>query len=313
MPTKLNKTLPLWFVLFFLTALSCSSNKVNIVNTPQVDEPYSYPIFLGNDSAYHDFISQHIKFPSQLLDWDKIVSSRVIVNCLYSKDSKLRKTSIPIFDKDTILKKEVEKLLPHLPQSISTTEMPTDVLYILPIVFLSYDCNIYETYSTEAQYPGGKQELKQYVMNTLYRSLGKRSYTQKGTTIVDFTINEKGYPDNITFVESISPKWDAALLNTLEKMPRWIPARVDGKPVKSIGRITIGDEYYLSKMIKSFNSDLFVCEYIDTNILPDNFFTNIFPYRSKVQYLRPVKIRGKELEEPKLSRIGDYQKVKTSD
>ena len=55
----------------------------------------------------------------------------------------------------------------------------------------------------------------------------------QGRVVVQFEVESDGSLGNITVVKSVSPELDAEVIATIKKMPKWIPATIDGKAVKS--------------------------------------------------------------------------------
>ena len=54
----------------------------------------------------------------------------------------------------------------------------------------------------------------------------------QGRVICRFELDEKGYISNIKVAKSIHPLLDAEAVRVISVMPRWIPAKQNGEPVK---------------------------------------------------------------------------------
>ncbi len=81
---------------------------------------------------------------------------------------------------------------------------------------------------TEAQYPGGARELKEYLENNIASKLPKATKERPvipGATAV-FTIDENGEVSGVKILNKFpaDPEVDKLLLEGLSKMPKWKPA-----------------------------------------------------------------------------------------
>ncbi len=76
---------------------------------------------------------------------------------------------------------------------------------------------------TEAAYPGGYSALTDYLVKNI---LQKASDSAIQKAIVKFTVNEQGrLTDAKLFQASADPKTDKLILDAIQKMPDWIPAK----------------------------------------------------------------------------------------
>ena len=82
-----------------------------------------------------------------------------------------------------------------------------------------------------AGFPGGMGELLQHVRRTVRYPAACRDSSIQGRVIVSFTIDEDGTPKDPEVVTSVHPLLDAEAIRVINAMPKWIPARSDGKPV----------------------------------------------------------------------------------
>ena len=51
--------------------------------------------------------------------------------------------------------------------------------------------------------------------------------------VCQFELDEKGYISNIKVLKSVHPLLDAEAVRVISIMPRWIPAKQNGEPVKT--------------------------------------------------------------------------------
>ena len=79
------------------------------------------------------------------------------------------------------------------------------------------------------EYPGGAWALGKYVKET-EKNLAA-SGNLKGKAKVEFTVNEKGNPEDIVVKECDNEKVKSGAIDLVKKMEQWKPGRQRGKPV----------------------------------------------------------------------------------
>lgn len=92
---------------------------------------------------------------------------------------------------------------------------------------------VYTQVETPAEYPGGMKALMKYLMsNVKYPAYARRNDIQ-GTVLTSFDIDEKGAISALTTVKGVSDDIDEEAFRVITAMPRWKPAQIKGRPVKS--------------------------------------------------------------------------------
>lgn len=82
-----------------------------------------------------------------------------------------------------------------------------------------------------AQFPGGERALISFIAkNVVYPEVAFKNDIQ-GTVIVRFLVKKDGKPSNFSVVKSLSKECDAEALRVAKLLPRFTPARKDGKAV----------------------------------------------------------------------------------
>ena len=82
------------------------------------------------------------------------------------------------------------------------------------------------------QFPGGGDAFLGYL-----KQLGKDMLDQlptgmiKAFVVVEFIIDKDGVPTNFNVVKGVSEDFDDELITRMEKMPEWLPAILNDKPV----------------------------------------------------------------------------------
>lgn len=92
-----------------------------------------------------------------------------------------------------------------------------------------------DSVTTKAEFPGGKEMFQKYLIlnyKNEYKSSNYRpTQTAEGVGIYTFVIDEEGNVKDIKVDRKISPICDITMVRLFEKMPKWTPATLDGKPV----------------------------------------------------------------------------------
>jgi TonB family protein len=82
----------------------------------------------------------------------------------------------------------------------------------------------------EASYPGGYDSLKSFIKTNLISP--RQTVDFEGTVFIQFIVNEDGAPTEFNILKGLSPECDRNAIDLLKKMPKWIPGKVNGIPVK---------------------------------------------------------------------------------
>jgi protein TonB len=80
-------------------------------------------------------------------------------------------------------------------------------------------------------YSGGHAEMTKFIKKNLkYR---RDSRTVRGKVYVEFVVNENGSLSDFRIVKGLVDSFDNSALETVKKMPNWIPAERDNKPIRT--------------------------------------------------------------------------------
>lgn len=90
---------------------------------------------------------------------------------------------------------------------------------------------IFDVAEQMPSFPGGQAALMQWISSNLkYPTIAAENGVQ-GRVIVKFVVNKDGSLQNIEVTKSPDPSLDREAVRLVSSMPRWIPAKKDGKPV----------------------------------------------------------------------------------
>ena len=120
---------------------------------------------------------------------------------------------------DTILVKNLQNN--RIYKRIITTSDTTGIVYDV------------DGLQERAEFPGGVQELIKYLSSSVKYPPKARENGIQGRVVVKYIVNEEGYLSEIIILKSVHPLLDAEAIRVAQEMPKWIPGKIGGIPVKS--------------------------------------------------------------------------------
>ena len=90
---------------------------------------------------------------------------------------------------------------------------------------------IFDDYEQQASFPGGQKALLDFLDQNVVYPADYEGCAQ-GRVVVSFTINEDGSIVDPKVTKSLDKELDAEALRVVGLMPKWIPAKYDGKAKK---------------------------------------------------------------------------------
>lgn len=92
---------------------------------------------------------------------------------------------------------------------------------------------IYVNVEERAQFPGGEAALYKYLANNIrYPEIARQNDIQ-GRVVVQFVVSKSGDIGSVKVVRGKDHDLDREAIRVVKSMPKFIPAKVDGKPVSS--------------------------------------------------------------------------------
>ncbi|MDR0874335.1 MAG: energy transducer TonB [Prevotellaceae bacterium] len=85
-------------------------------------------------------------------------------------------------------------------------------------------------YYWDAYFPN---DLKNYIEQNLVYPPQAQADSIEGTVVCQFKVSKRGRISRIKVVQSVHPLLDKEAVRLIKSMPRWVPARKNGKPVRS--------------------------------------------------------------------------------
>lgn len=86
--------------------------------------------------------------------------------------------------------------------------------------------------TTPPSFPGGERELLRFLAETIQYPRQARKKGIQGIVAVTFVIDREGQVSDGTIIKDIGKGCGQEVLRVLNRMPRWMPAKVDDQPVK---------------------------------------------------------------------------------
>jgi len=83
-------------------------------------------------------------------------------------------------------------------------------------------------------FPGGNAEMNKYLSKTVQYSQMELEMGIQGKVYISFVVTEDGSITDIKLMKGVTggPGLDKEAIRIVKMMPKWIPAKKDGKPVK---------------------------------------------------------------------------------
>lgn len=97
---------------------------------------------------------------------------------------------------------------------------------------------IYEIVDQEPQFPGGYQKFREYLQKTIQYPKKALKDSTEGTVYVSFVVNEDGTISDAKVLKSI-PELNEEAIRVMQKSPKWIPGKMNGRPVRTMMRVPI--------------------------------------------------------------------------
>lgn len=119
-------------------------------------------------------------------------------------------------------------------QPKQNTETEVEIKKDTAIIEVKKDtATIYTKVEKMAEYIGGKEALVRDIKNNLVYPQKAKEEMIEGRVIIKFVVKKDGSTCNHEIVRGVNPDLDQAALQTVKKLGRWEPAKINGKSVNS--------------------------------------------------------------------------------
>ncbi|MDG1476962.1 MAG: energy transducer TonB [Vicingaceae bacterium] len=80
-------------------------------------------------------------------------------------------------------------------------------------------------------FPGGPRAMAYFIRDNFYYPELAREYGEQGTVWIEFVVYTTGIIKDVKVVKAVSKNLTLESIRVIESMPKWIPGRIDDKPV----------------------------------------------------------------------------------
>jgi len=91
----------------------------------------------------------------------------------------------------------------------------------------------------QPEFPGGMQELNQFLKNEIQYPQIARDNNIQGIVLVEFVVEKDGRVSNAKVVNSLFPDCDKEAVRGIMAMPKWKPAKNNGRPVRCYFKVPV--------------------------------------------------------------------------
>lgn len=227
------------FLLAFLPfapmqAAILDSTPVEILR--RVDQLPSFP---GGKEALFLYIAENINTPISTAEHK--IHGQVIVKFVVYKDGQVGDVGI-MKSLDPLADAEAQRLVKAMPKWVPgknkgenvNVEMGLPILfdYLAEAVF-KHDSLVFIGVDQAAQFPGGQQAMMKFIATKMNYPLAARRQKIQGDVIVKFMIDRTGQVRMPSIVSGLGYGIDEEVIKTLQSMPAWKPAQLNGLPIST--------------------------------------------------------------------------------
>ncbi|MGM0612647.1 MAG: energy transducer TonB [Bacteroidota bacterium] len=109
------------------------------------------------------------------------------------------------------------------------------LLFLTVIPFMSQaqdDNEVFTVVEDAPEYPGGAKARVDFIKNNLEYPESARKNNVEGTVYITFVIDTDGSVTEVELLRGIEENCNKAALEVVKSMPKWIPGKQRGEPVK---------------------------------------------------------------------------------
>ena len=164
----------------------------------------------------------------------------------------------------------------------------------------------YENYFVEGSFPDGDAKMMMFIMTNMVYPQDAIMYNITGKVYVKFIVDSLGKVKNVTEVKSISPVLTAAAIEVMEKMPRWIPSKIDGENCDSYFQLPINfnlegsSKKFTKRMVENLfwvKGEKLIDPMINQKIILDNKGKTLIYYREAgSDHTKSIRLTMDEME-----------------
>ena len=96
----------------------------------------------------------------------------------------------------------------------------------------SDNSKVFDVVEEMPQFPGGPSALFEYLAQNINYPVVAEENGVQGRVILTFVVERDGTITDVTVVKSVDPSLDKEAQRVVKSMPRWIPGKMNGSPVR---------------------------------------------------------------------------------
>jgi protein TonB len=94
------------------------------------------------------------------------------------------------------------------------------------------ETKVFDVVEQMPQFPGGPQALFEYLSKNIKYPVVAEENGIQGRVIVTFVVERDGSISDVKVIKSVDPSLDKVAIRVLKSMPKWIPGKQNGAPVR---------------------------------------------------------------------------------
>ncbi|RAK66670.1 energy transducer TonB [Hymenobacter edaphi] len=190
----------------------------------------------GGMQGLMKFLGSHLQYPPEALQ--QRIEGRVFVTFVVNPEGRIEQARVskgahPLLDAEAL------RVLPLMPAWTPGRQLgrPVNVAYTVPVTFRLPPAApaaaepVKYPYDVMAEPPGGMEGLMRRLAGTLRYPPKARSSGIQGRVFVQFLIDSAGQVQEPVVVKGVHPLLDEEAVRVIRTMPRWTPARYQGRAV----------------------------------------------------------------------------------
>src|SRR5688572_13786760 len=205
------------------------------------------PEFLGGQDSMMAFIARNIRYPQEALaNKQQGVSIISFVVDPFGKITKLQtlKSAAPSLDEEAIRvinsmpawkpgKQNGKAVAVRFTLPVRFQVAPEPTQNQLPVSEIdSPQDSVILTVGEQPKFPGGEAAMMAFLAKNIKYPKEAFENRIEGLSIITFVVDHRGYTGNYRILKPLGYGTDQEAIRVLQTMPKWIPGKRDGKPVK---------------------------------------------------------------------------------
>jgi len=191
---------------------------------------------LGNNLSHHS-LKKRIKMMHKKTSNRWMMTKGIVLPALMALAvvafAKPKAEEVPATKNENTTPVVAETTEPIMAETITPTEVKPEVS--LP----ANNDSIYNIVEEKAQFPGGDMAMYKWIADHLKYPEECRAKSIQGRVTIQFVVNKDGSISEIKTLRSPNPLLSKEAIRVVKTMPKWSPAKVKGKVVRSYFRLPI--------------------------------------------------------------------------